>query len=269
MTSLWYYIFMDEYKKVAIEAAREAGALALSLSQHKINYQSKGTYDILAEADTKSENLIIKKIKENFPTHSILSEESGEKDGETEFLWVIDPVDGTINFERHINEYCVSIALEQNGELVLGVIYQVATDKMFVAIKGQGAYLNEKRISVSDETELINTLFATENSSKMDIRMEDFEILLKICEKIRGVRIFGSGALHLAAVCEGHIDFYYKTRFNYWDIAAGTVLIREAGGKVTDFEGNELNRESKNIITSNSVLHPQVLELVNSAYSTL
>lgn len=258
---------MDEFKKVAVEAAREAGALALELSEHKINYQSKGMYDILAEADTKSESLIIKKIKENFPEHSILSEESGEQDGNTQFLWVIDPVDGTINYERHINEYCVSIALEQNGELVLGVIYQVATGKLFVAVIGEGTYLNDKKIDVSEEKELINTLFATENSSKTDVRREDFEILFKIREKVRGVRIFGSGALHLAAVAEGHIDFYYKTRFNYWDIAAGTVLIREAGGKVTDFEGNELTRNSKNIVVSNNILHSQVLELLHSVYS--
>lgn len=258
---------MDEFRRVAIEAAREAGVLALSLSAGKINYQTKGEYDILAEADTKSESLIIKKIKDNFPDHSVLSEESGENDKKSEYLWVIDPVDGTINFERRINEYCVSIALEQNGKLILGVIYQVATDKMFVAVSGEGAFLNDKRISVSNETDLLKTLFATENSSKIDVRVSDFEILLKICEKIRGVRIFGSGALHLAAVSEGHIDFYYKTRFNYWDIAAGTVLIREAGGKVTDFDGNDLTRTSPNIVASNGVLHDAVLELLHSVHS--
>ena len=253
---------MEEFKRVAIEAAKEAGALALKLSESEIQFKEKGPYDILAEADTRSESLIIKKIKENFPDHSILSEESGEQDMQSGFLWVIDPVDGTINFERHINEYCVSIALEKEGELILGVIYQAVADKLFVAVKGEGATLNGKLIRVSAQVDLLKTLFATENSSKMDVRTGDFAILLKICEKVRGVRIFGSGALHLAAVGEGHLDFYFKTRFNYWDIAAGTVLIREAGGKVTDFDGTELVRTSENIVATNTLLHEEVLQLL-------
>jgi len=253
---------MDEFKRVAIEAAKEAGALALGLSSQEIKFQDKGSYDILAEADTKSESLIVKKIRDNFPDHSILSEESGQNDITSSYMWVIDPVDGTINFERHINEYCVSIALEKDGVLVLGVIYQAVYDKLFVAIKGEGATLNEKPISVSKEINLLKTLFATENSSKMEIRESDFDLLYKIREKVRGVRIFGSGALHLASVAEGHLDFYFKTKFNYWDIAAGTVLIREAGGKVTDFDGNDLIRTSPNIVATNNVLHSQVLQLL-------
>ncbi len=255
-------ISMDEFKRVAIECAKEAGALALSLSKEKIEFQMKGTYDILAEADTKSEKLIVDKIKATFPNHSILSEENGDVDLPSSFMWVIDPVDGTINYERHINEYCVSIALEQDGELVLGVIYQPVNDKLFVAVKGEGATLNGQRISVSKQNELINTLFSTENSSKLDVRLGDFQKLLDICQKVRGVRIFGSGALHLAALAEGHIDFYFKTKFNYWDIAAGVVIIREAGGKVTDLEGNELTRTSTNIVASNSILHEEVLQLL-------
>jgi len=253
---------MDDFKRVAIEAAKEAGALALHLSSDEIKFQEKGPYDILAEADTKSESIIIKKIRENFPDHAILSEESGQNDIASNYMWVIDPVDGTINFERHINEYCVSIALEKDGVLILGVIYQAVYDKLFVAIKGEGATLNGKEIHVSTELNLLKTLFATENSSKMETRESDFDLLYKIREKVRGVRIFGSGALHLASVAEGHLDFYFKTKFNYWDIAAGTVLIREAGGKVTDFDGNDLLRTSPNIVASNGVLHTQVLQLL-------
>ena len=255
---------MDHFMKVAIEAAKEAGQLALELSKKKIEYTMKGEYDILAEADLKSENLIVKKLMEAFPDHSILSEENKDVEHNSNHLWVIDPVDGTINYERKLNEYCVSIALEIDGELVLGVIYQPVYNNLFTAYKGDGAYLNGSRLSVSTEDKLIDSLFATENSSKMDVRVSDFEILLKICERIRGVRIFGSGALHLAALAQGHLDFYYKTKFNYWDIAAGTVLIREAGGKVTDFEGNELKRASNDIVCSNSILHQEVLDLLSS-----
>ncbi len=255
---------MDHFMTVAVDAAREAGKLAMELSKKKIEYTMKGTYDILAEADLKSENLIVKKLQEAFPNHSILSEENRDIENHSSHLWVIDPVDGTINYERKFNEYCVSIGLEIDGELVLGVIYQPVYDNLFTAFKGDGAYLNGNKLSISEEKDLINSIFATENSSKLDVRMEDFEILVNICQKIRGVRIFGSGALHLAALAQGHLDFYYKTKFNYWDIAAGVVIIREAGGKVTDFEGNELTRTSPNIVCSNSILHSEVLELLAS-----
>lgn len=254
---------MDDFKRVAIDAAREAGQLALELSHKKIEYTMKGSYDILAEADLKSESLIVKKITDAFPTHSILSEENKDVENHSSHLWVIDPVDGTINYERKINEYCVSIALEIDGELVIGVIYQPVYDNLFVAVKGEGAFINDYKLAVSSEDKLIDTLFATENSSKLDVRTGDFEILLKICEKIRGVRIFGSGALHLAALAQGHLDFYYKTKFNYWDVAAGIVLIREAGGKVTDFDGNDIKRNSPNIVCSNTILHEEVLKLLS------
>ncbi len=258
---------MDEFKNIAIEAAKEAGALALSLSKKKIEFTMKGTYDILAEADTASEKLIVEKIRASFPDHSILSEENGDVENSSSYMWVIDPVDGTINYERRINEYCVSIALEHDGELVLGVIYQPVYDKLFVAVKGEGATLNGEKISVSPQNDLINTLFSTENSSKLDVRLGDFQKLLDICQKVRGVRIFGSGALHLAALAEGHIDFYFKTKFNYWDIAAGVVIIREAGGRVTDMEGRDLQRISQNIVASNSILHEEVLNLLRNQTS--
>ncbi len=255
---------MEEFKKVAIELAREAGGIALNLTKQEIEFTSKGKYDILAEADLKSEQLIVTKLKASFPTHSILSEEDRDVENKSSYLWVIDPVDGTINYERRINEYCVSIALEVDGELVLGVIYQPSYDNLFVALKGEGATLNGNTLSISDEDELINSLYATENSSKMDVRIKIFETILRICQKVRGVRIFGSGELHLAALAQGHIDFYFKPKFNYWDVAAGTVLIREAGGKVTDFEGNAFTRNSNGIVASNGILHSKVLELLTN-----
>ena len=253
---------MEEFKKVSIELAKEAGAIAIDLTREDIEFTSKGKYDILAEADLKSEQLIVSRLKAVFPTHSILSEEDRDVENKSPYLWVIDPVDGTINYERRINEYCVSIALEHDGELVLGVIYQPTYDMLFVAVKGEGATLNGKRLSVSKEDELINSLYATENSSKIDVRIKIFETILRICQKVRGVRIFGSGELHLATLAQGHIDFYFKPKFNYWDIAAGTVLIREAGGKVTDIAGNTLTRNSSGIVASNGILHEQVLDLL-------
>lgn len=255
---------MQSYKQLAIEAAKEAGEILLSLSKKDINYQMKNAHDILAEGDLKSEKTIIKKIKSSFPHHSIFSEEAGEENHNSEFLWIIDPIDGTINFSRHIEEYCISIALSKNDEIILGIVYQPALGKLFVAEKGQGAFMNGQKISVSHESELINSLLATDNSSRQDARIETFNILSKICTEVRHIRIMGSGAMHLIRIAEGQLDLYYKSRFNYWDYAAGILILQEAGGKITDFEGSPINRNSKNILASNSMLHNKALEIIGS-----
>lgn len=138
---------MDDFKQVAIAAAREAGDRIIELSKSDVAFQMKGTHDIQAAADLEAEQIIISKIRESFPGHSILSEEAGEDIKENdEYLWIIDPIDGTINFSRHIEEYCVSIALSHNDEIIVGVIYQPALGKLFWAEKGKGAYLNDSKI---------------------------------------------------------------------------------------------------------------------------
>ena len=139
-------------KDVAITAAMKAGGILLELSKIEIKHQMKGTHDIVAEADLKTENAIISEIRKHFTSHSILSEEAGDIPGNPDHLWVIDPLDGTINFSRSIEEYCTSIAVEHKGQLVLGVIYQPTTDRLFVAEKDKGAFLNGKKLSVSNGT---------------------------------------------------------------------------------------------------------------------
>lgn len=251
-----------ELKLIAIEAAKEAGKILLELSKNKINYKMKSKHDILAEADLESEKKIIAKIKENFPEHSILSEENGEEINKSDYLWIIDPLDGTINFSRGIEEFCISIAIEYKRELILGLIYQPINNKMFIAEKGKGANLNGKKIKVSDEADNINMILATDNSGKIETRINNYNILFKICDKFRHIRIFGSAALHLAKIASGNIDVYYKTKFNYWDYAAGILIIQEAGGKVTDFKGNTINRSSKDIVASNGKIHNKLLKLL-------
>ena len=253
---------MSTPRSVAIDAAKEAGELLLQLSKEDIKYQMKSEHDILAEGDLQSEKIIIDKIKGSFPRHSILSEEKGEEDLDKEYLWVVDPIDGTINFSRKIEEYAISIGLCHNGEIELGVIYQPVTGKLYVAEKGKGAYLNDQKITVSKETKTNNSLVATDNSSKIDARTSTFQILSKICTEVRHIRIFGSGALHLTKVAEGKLDFYYKPRCNFWDVAAGIILIQEAGGKVTDFNGNPISQASKDILASNGHLHSSALSLI-------
>lgn len=249
-------------KNTAIIAAKKAGKELLKLSDKKIKYRLKKKHDILAEADLKSEKIIINEIRKHYPAHSILSEEMGQDLNTSNYLWVIDPVDGTINFSRQLNDYCISIAVAKKNELILGLIYNPATQEMFIAEKNKGAFLNGKKLKVSNENKTINMLLATDNSSNPQIRKNNYRILQKVCTDFRHIRIFGSGALHLAKVSSGKIDVYYKTKFNYWDYAAGVLLIQEAGGKVTDLKGNNITTKSKSIIASNGKIHQQIIQIL-------
>jgi len=257
---------MANFKNVAIKAVKKAGLVLLALSKKEIYYEMKKKRDILAAGDLKSEQIIVQEIKKYFPQHDVLSEEEATEINHSEYLWVIDPIDGTINFSRNLEEYCISLALEVKGSLVLGVIYQPQTDKLYVAEKGCGAFLNNKKIKVSAESDMINMLLATDNSSSPVMRKINYQILAKVCNEVRHIRIFGSGALHLAKLAEGKIDIYYKykkSKTNYWDYAAGALLVQEAGGKVSDFLGRPFGERSDNIVASNGKIHQKILNILN------
>lgn len=258
-----------DIKQVAIQAAKKAGKAVFELSKGEIKYKMKKRLDILAEADLKSEKIIIKKIKESFPDHSIYSEEAGKENRNSQYRWLIDPVDGTINFSRKIREYAVSIAVEKDGELILGVIYEPYNGNLYVAEKNKGAKLNNKPIKVSKEKNIENMLVSTDNSSTSSNRTKNFKILARVCSKFRHTRIFGSGTLHLAKVATGHIDTYFKAKGDPVSYPAGILLIEEAGGVVTDFQGNRLSKgvnriDSHGIVASNGKIHDDILKLLNS-----
>jgi myo-inositol-1(or 4)-monophosphatase len=249
--------------EVAVDAAKVAGSRLLELSQGDIAFKMKGSHDIQAEADLEAERIILAKIREHFPGHNILSEEAGEDQQDSDYTWSVDPMDGTINFERHIEEYCVSIALSKGDELLLGVIYQPALSKLFVAEKGKGAFLNDSPIHVSTNTELINCLGGMDMiSSNLEARESNLRLLAELSPQVRHMRIFGSSALHMARLAQGQIDFYYKMQYNHWDYAAGTILVQEAGGIGTDKEGNPLTPNSKTILAANTSIHAQLLTIL-------
>ncbi|MAF13776.1 MAG: inositol monophosphatase [Parcubacteria group bacterium] len=250
-------------KTVAVRAAKKAGAAVALMGKKKIRYKIKEKRDVLAEADLRSEKIIINEIKKNFPQHSILSEEQGETIKDSDYLWIIDPVDGTINFTRKLHAYCVSIALAYKDELILGVIYNPVIKNLYVAEKGKGAFLNGKRINVTSENKMMNMLLTLNTSRNLQVRKQNFQLLIKLSSKIGHIRMFGSVALHLAKVAAGKTDIYFNKRSNYWDYAAGIVLVREAGGMVTDFNGNEVTKSSKDIIASNGKIHQTILKSLN------
>ena len=251
---------------VAIEAAKEAGKfLRLNLGkvkeiQRKIGQET----NLVTEIDRQSEQLIIGIIKRHFPQHDFLGEESGfrfaEPDGtkekKSEYKWIIDPLDGTTNYTHHFPCFAISIGLERKGELILGVVYDPNLDELFTAEKGRGAFVNGKRMSVSKSDALIRSLLVTgfpyNIKDNPDHAIEHFVNFLK---EAQAVRRMGSAAIDLAYVAAGRIDGFWEVSLNSWDVAAGVLLVKEAGGKVTDFVGNPHSIYQKPILASNGIVH--------------
>lgn len=255
---------MSTYKDIAVKAAHQAGEYTLQFLDKPVAYTMKNAHDIQAEADLGSEKIIISAIKSAFPDHSIFAEESGHEDTHSDYLWVIDPIDGTINFSRHIEEYCVSIALCHKGEIILGVLYAPVLDKLIVAERGKGTYVNDQKVTVSAENKLIDSLIATDNSSSIEGRKRNLGLLLEFCPRVRHTRILGSAAWAMGRIAQGQLDIYYKTVFNYWDYAAGILIVEEAGGVVTDMKGQPINMDSPSILATNAALYPEALAFIQA-----
>lgn len=251
--------------KLAIEAAREAGDEIISLTKKTHSAAIEDQTKVLHEAVFASEMAIIGKIKSVFPDHDIFSEELGKHVGQSEYLWIIDPLDGTVNFLRGIREYVVSLGLEHKGNLVLGVLFDPIAGELWVARRGKGATRDGSPVHVSTLAHPSDMLLATDNSSDPEARRENFDVLVRVCNEVKHIRILGSGALQLARVSAGEVDIYYKSKFNYWDYAAGIVLVREAGGMVTDFQGRPLSGDSTSIIASNGKAHEELVAVLGKA----
>lgn len=253
---------------IAREAALEAGKfLKYNLGKVKHIERKLGQEtNLVTEIDKQSEALIIKKIKQHYPSHDILAEESGAHDSKSEYRWVIDPLDGTTNFTHGLPIFCVSIGVEYKGVLIAGAIYDPSADELFTAEKGGGAYLNGKRIHVSSSDKLINSLLVTgfpynvrENPGKV---VEHFVNMLMVGQ---GVRRLGSAALDLAYVAAGRLDAFWEVFLNPWDKAAGILLVEEAGGKVSDFKGGPASIYDQNTLASNGKIHDQMIEVLRKA----
>ncbi|MBC8185070.1 inositol monophosphatase [candidate division KSB1 bacterium] len=256
-------------KKVAIDAAKNAGKLIKNslgtLSSE--NIQNKDVFDFVTNVDKESEQLIIDSIRKHFPDHEILAEESGKTGRKQVYRWIIDPLDGTTNFIHSYPNSAVSIALEENGTLILGVIYDPFRDELFYAEKGKGAFLNDRPIHVSKRSNLNQCLIAT----GFPFRNKDFlslywQVLSEIFLKVSGIRRTGSAALDLAHIACGRFDGFWELKLSPWDVAAGSVIIQEAGGKITDFAGENNHVWTGNVIASNNLVHDFLLEKVTNVF---
>ena len=229
----------------------------------KLQVSVKGPGDFVTASDKKVEKILIDALSKARPNYSILSEEIGEIKNDSEFRWIIDPIDGTANFLHGIPHFCISIGLEKNNEIISGIIFDPIKDETFTAEKGNGSYLNNQRLRVSGRNKLKDSIIFTGGpkygSEEKDLILEEYK---KFSSKVYiPIRKMGSAALDMAYVAAGRCDGFWHRNLNYWDIAAGIVLIKEAGGFVSDFNGDANYVENKSILASNSEINQEMIEI--------
>jgi len=253
-----------DYLSVAIEAAKEAGKfLKMNLGKVKNIERKREEINLVTEIDKGSEKKIIEFIKSKFPNHGILAEESGETSKTSEYKWIIDPLDGTTNYTHSFPVFCVSIALEYKGEVIIGVVYDPNLDELFYAEKGKGAFLNGKKISVSKTDKLIKSMLATGFPYNVKENPDNcVEHFVNFLMEAQAIRRLGSAALDLVYVACGRLDGFWEVDLNPWDVAAGKIIIEEAGGMITDFYGNKYSIYTKGVVASNGLIHQQMLEII-------
>jgi len=241
------------------EIAREAGALLMGYFQRRVKVEYKGDVDLVTEADRASEALITRRIRERWPGHNILGEEGTRTEQGSEYRWYVDPLDGTTNFAHGFPVFCVSLGLEHNGERVAAVIFDPTRDEMFTAEKSAGAFLNGRPIHVSAISNLAECLVATGFPSHKRHKNPNIFFYHQITLKTHGVRRAGSAALDLCDVACGRFDGFWEFNLNPWDTAAGVLMVEEAGGRVTRFDGQPFRLDSKETLASNGLLHDALL----------
>lgn len=252
--------------KSTLIKATEAGAAVL---KHFFNgtftvASKSGINDLVTEADLASEKAIISIIKQEFPDHFILSEEAGEISMDSEYKWFIDPIDGTVNFANGIPLCCVSIGLEKAGEMILGAVYNPNINEFFFAEKGLGAMLNETQIHVSDKTQVITSCLVTGFPySYLDMSNGPLQVFERLIRKGIPVRRLGSAAIDLCWVAAGRFDGFYEHKLQAWDSAAGALIVKEAGGTVTDHNGNAYSPYTHQILATNGKIHDELMKWIN------
>lgn len=253
-------------KNILQKAASEAGQLMKERFNSGFRIDNKdGVNDLVTEVDHASEKLIMDIIRSAFPDHFILSEEVGEIKMDSAYKWIIDPIDGTVNYANGIPICCVSIGVEHEGKMVLGAVYNPFIDEFFFAEKGAGAFLNEKRIRVSEKDSVSHSCLVTGFPyTYLDSQNGPLEVFSRLIRKGIPVRRLGSAAIDLCWVAAGRFDGFYEHKLNAWDSAAGFLLVEEAGGKVTDFEGNPYSPYQPHIVATNGKIHTELLGWVNN-----
>jgi myo-inositol-1(or 4)-monophosphatase len=254
-----------------LRKAAEAGAAELvrffNSDTLKTSVKAGGVNDLVTEADHASDKAIIETIKAAYPDHFILSEETGTLTTDSEYKWIIDPIDGTINFANGIPICCVSVGLEKAGTMIAGVVFNPLMNEYYFAEKGKGAFLNDKQIHVSAKTDLINACLVTGFPyTYLDSTNGPLQCFERFIRRGVPVRRLGSAAIDLCWVAAGRFDGFYEHKLNAWDSAAGFLLVEEAGGKVTDFKNEYYSPYQPHIIATNGLIHDELVRVINNEH---
>ena len=253
----------NKYVDIAVKAALAGGKVLMKYFNTGLAVEYKGRIDPVTAADKTSQKVITAILKKEFPGHSVIGEEDVEKKACSEYCWVIDPLDGTVNYIHDIPFFCVSIALIVKGKTAAGAIYAPRLNELFTARRGAGAFLNGKRIAVSPNDRIVRSLVVT--GFPYDIRAERrrvMESLSKVLSNAQGVRRLGSAAMDLAYVASGRFDAFWEKGLKAWDVAAGALIVQEAGGKVTEFDGGKNYIFGNTILASNGKIHSKMINMI-------
>ena len=251
------------FLEAAVQIAREAGKVLREELDRPADIAYKGDFDLVTQADRRSEAVIVSRLQEFFPGHSVAAEEGTGKDTGSEYRWHVDPLDGTTNFAHRYPCFCVSMALARNDQLLVGVVYNPIYDELFCAARGEGATLNGRKIRCSQISELKNSLLCTGFPNHDRRSHPNIHYYWDFTLRSHGVRRDGSAALDLAAVAAGRFDGFWEFGLKPWDTAAGVVIVEEAGGTVTDLDGQPYVLGGKSILATNGLIHGEMKQLAS------
>jgi myo-inositol-1(or 4)-monophosphatase len=258
---------MDAFLNQGSKVAREAGKLLRGYFERRVRVEYKGEVDLVTEADRASEAYIVREIRRLFPDHAVVAEEGGGCAGTSGYRWYVDPLDGTTNFAHGFPIFAVSMGLEKDGEMVAGVIYDPTRDELFAAEKGSGARLNGEPFKVSTIPRIEEALVATGFPSRKRHVNPNIHFYHQMNMRTHGVRRPGAAAIDMAYVACGRLEAFWEFHLHPWDIAAGKLLVSEAGGCVTEISGQPHRMDSPSILATNGALHEQMLEAFEEIFA--
>jgi myo-inositol-1(or 4)-monophosphatase len=247
----------------AISVAKDAGRLLRDRLGTRIDISHKGAINLVTDVDLASERLIRETISTHYPRHQVLAEEGGLADTDSEYRWIVDPLDGTTNYAHGYPVFCVSIALEYRGEITLGVVYDPMREELFTAERGAGAAMNNRSIRVSQTSELIQSMLST--GFPYDIktsRLTNLDHWSNFAMNAQALRRDGAAALDLCYVASGRYDGFWELNLSAWDVAAGALIVEEAGGRVSDFAGAKFDPYKPEVVASNGLIHDRMIEVL-------
>jgi myo-inositol-1(or 4)-monophosphatase len=257
---------MTSFVETAVEIAHEAGSLLRYYFDRRVRFEMKGEFDLVTEADRASEKLVVGRLKQHFPAHGIVAEEGGGHESPSEYRWFVDPLDGTTNFAHGFPVWNVTLALEKAGELIAGVVFDPMRGELFSAERGSGTFLNGRRIHVSKAATVADSLLCTGFPNHNRHINPNIHFFHELAMTAHGVRRGGSAAIDLAWVASGRLDGFWEIGLSPWDMAAGILLVEEAGGKVTNMVGAPHYLKSPHLLADNGHIHAELLEAFHAIF---